>query len=100
MWVVIEHNGKLAGHRPGTLERVRGSVAETFKRHEQDGRWLWRLTGDDRTDCEADIADLFGEPIGLVPSMRSDKLGKARNASAAAGKAEVDEEDDSEDEDE
>jgi hypothetical protein len=59
MWVVIEEHGKRAGHRTGTLERVRSSVAEPFKRQEEDGRWLWRLIGDHRTGSEADIADLF-----------------------------------------
>ena len=69
MWVVIEKHGKLAGHKPGTLERVRSSVAEPFKRPEEDGRWLWRLIGDQRTGSTGDIADVFarGEvgPVGF-----------------------------------
>jgi len=45
---------------------VRASVAETFKRKGQEGRWLWRLIGDDRTSSEGDIADFFGAgEIGL-----------------------------------
>ena len=73
-WGAIALHGKTAGHKPGTLERVRTSVAETFKRKERDGRWLWRLIGDDRTSSEGDIADFFGgggfpiaDGLGLGP---------------------------------
>jgi hypothetical protein len=59
-WAAIALHGKTAGHKAGTLERVRASVAEPFKRKEQDGRWLWRLIGDDRTSSNGDIADCFG----------------------------------------
>jgi hypothetical protein len=65
-WAAILLHGKTAGHKPGTLERVRAGVAEPFKRKEQDGRWLWRLIGDDRTSSTGDIADFFGAgEIGL-----------------------------------
>jgi len=74
-WAAITQYGKAAGHKPGTLERVRAIVAETFKRKGQEGRWLWRLIGDDRTSSEGDIADFFGaDEIGLpnfdVPSFQ------------------------------
>jgi hypothetical protein len=73
MWVVIEQQGKLAGHRTGTLERVRSSVAEPFKRQEEDGRWLCRLIGDHRTGSAGDIADHFARgQAGPVGSFRSD----------------------------
>jgi hypothetical protein len=65
-WAAVTLHGKAAGHKPGTLERVRAIVAETFKRKGQEGRWLWRLIGDDRTSSEGDIADFFGAgEIGL-----------------------------------
>ena len=65
-WAAVTQHGKAAGHKPGTLERVRAIVAETFKRRGQEGRWLWRLIGDDRTSSEGDIADFFGAgEIGL-----------------------------------
>ena len=74
---MIERHGKLAGHRTGTLERVRSSVAEPFKRHEEDGRWLWRLIGDRRTGSEADIADLFARgQAGPVATFGSDTHGR------------------------
>ncbi len=65
MWGVIEHRAKLAGHRPRTLERARGSVAETFKLTGADGRWLWRLMGDTRDWSEGDVTDMLsGDPVG------------------------------------
>jgi len=77
MWVVIEQHGKLAGHRTGTLERVRSSVAEPFKRQEEDGRWLWRLIGDQRTGSEADIADLLAQrQVGPAGPLRPEAHGR------------------------
>jgi hypothetical protein len=77
---------------------VRGKVAETFKRREADGRWLWRLIGDDRTSSRADIEDMFGgDPVGLVASGRSAKPAKGRNDSDASGEDTDDDDDDDDD---
>jgi hypothetical protein len=55
-WIDILAEGKLAGHGPSALERVRARVAETFKRRGLiEEEWLWRRMGDTRTD----------PPIGL-----------------------------------
>ena len=59
MWLVIEHNAKLAGHKAWALGRVRAKVAEPFKSPGKDGRWLWRLVGDKRQWSEQDYAELF-----------------------------------------
>jgi putative DNA primase/helicase len=100
MWAAIEFHAKLAGHRPATLERARGSVAETFKRAEADGRWLWRLIGDDRTSSEGDIADFFDSvPIGPPVDRRSGRGGKGRGGSATVPVIEDEDEDEDVDED-
>ena len=95
MWGVVEFNAKLAGHKPAALERARGSVAEPFKRT-GDGRWLWRLIGDERTSSEGDIADLFGSGEGIGFAGHYGKGGKARRHSV---RAEIEPDDDEDDED-
>jgi len=94
MWGVIEAHAKRAGHKPAALERGRGGVAEPFKRTEVDGRWLWRLIGDDRTSSDGDIADLFGgDEVGL-PSRSG---GGTRRQPTRAAQVEPDDEDDDDD---
>jgi hypothetical protein len=92
-WAAIALHGKTAGHKPGTLERVRASVAEPFKRKEQDGRWLWRLIGDDRTSSNGDIADLFGA-AGEIGFPVSDSLGPLPPLPAARPDDDDDDDDD------
>jgi hypothetical protein len=95
-WAAIALHGKTAGHKAGTLERVRASVAEPFKRKEQDGRWLWRLIGDDRTSSNGDIADCFGG-AGEIGFPVSDSLGPLPPLPAARPDDDDDDDDDDED---
>ena len=98
MWGVVEFNARQAGHRPASLERARGSVAEPFKRTGTDGRWLWRLIGDERTGSEGDIADLFGSGEGIGFAGRHGRGGKSPRHSPGPAEMEPDEDDDDEEE--
>jgi hypothetical protein len=97
MWSAIEFNAKLAGYKPAALERARGTVAEPFKRTEADGRWLWRLIGDERTSSPGDVADFFGgDELGLAGP--SGKGAKAPRRSPTMDEIEADEEDEEDEE--
>jgi hypothetical protein len=108
MWGVIERNAKLAGHRPATLQRVRGDVAEPFKCTGGGGRWLWRLIGDERDWSEGDIADLFAsDPVGrrasggaLPGCGNASGVGPQAGAPDPQGDDEVLDDDDDDDDDE
>ena len=101
MWVVIQHCAKLAGHSPRTLERARNSVAETFKRPEGDGRWLWRLIGDTQTGSPGDAADLLGgDPVGRRASGGAPlRFDIASQPGDSLGLADLEEDDDDLDDD-
>ena len=63
---------------------MRSTVAEPFKRQEEDGRWLWRLIGDQRAGGEADIADLFARgQAGPAATFRSDADGREDSGDGA-----------------
>jgi len=58
-WGAVERAGRQAGHKPGTLERGRSQVAETFKKEGGKGRWFWRLSGDTRSEAVPDGDEMF-----------------------------------------
>ena len=77
-WADVAKAGRQAGHMAGTLERARGTVAETFKCGAAGG-WFWRKIGDARDaptapkpekDDEVDEVDelRFSGPSGPILS--------------------------------
>ena len=109
MWLVIEHNAKLAGHKAWALGCVRGKVAEPFKTKGKDGRWLWRLVGDERDWCQLDYEDVFGgDPVGRRAAGNAlDRLGigahvglSLRNSGLGFDPDEAEDDDDADDQNE
>ena len=69
-WKTIQRGGRQAGHAAATLERARGKVAESFKAAgAADGKWFWRLIGDERTDPvdAAEVPEAGAEVATLPP---------------------------------